>query len=324
MCIELDTKLSCLNLSSLLSSNAIEKHDIADDCANWQKGVKSFKDHAHKYDLESVFLVPLQFDRGNPVGPFVNLLDNFQNISDTQVYEWQLYLNERASSVDIESLEWAQEVLVKTMDDALETAVDDALESVAFMHRGAITTFKLMVNKMVLMNQESIDALHEYLRNFDIRNVDGENVAIASSRLRAVIRALDTEGLPANVVNSLLKGFSHASNAQFTELCVTLRSLHSSSMHKTMIGAMNKKAQCFLILKDLEVNFNDQTAGKKWNFTHDGAAFRASYNTYLQVNAAEGRVPYKEWIETCTCNNCGEIRHLLQNCTKPQRERQFC
>ena len=34
VCIELDTKISCLNLSSLLSSNAIEKYDIIDDCAN--------------------------------------------------------------------------------------------------------------------------------------------------------------------------------------------------------------------------------------------------------------------------------------------------
>ena len=140
------------------------------------------------------------------------------------------------------------------------------------------------------MNQESIDALHEYLRTFDIRNVDGENVGIACSRLKAIVRALDNDGLPANVVHNWLNGFSHASSTQFKELCITLRSLHSSSMDNEIIGRMGKKQQCFLIFNDLETNFNDQTTGKKWNFGHDGAAFRASYNLYLRTNVA-GRVP---------------------------------
>ena len=143
------------------------------------------------------------------------------------------------------------------------------------------------------MNQESINALHEYLHTCDIRNIDGENIGIAYSRLKVVIRALDNDGLPANAVNSLLSGLSHASNTQFKEPCITLRSLCSSSMHNVMIGRMTTKQLCFLIFNDLETNFNDQTAGKKWNFGHDGATFRASYNLYLQTNVA-GKVHYEE------------------------------
>ena len=128
------------------------------------------------------------------------------------------------------------------------------------------------------------------------RNIDGDNVGFACSCLKAIVRALDNNGLPANVVYSLLDGFSHASNTRFKELCITLTSLHSSSMHNAMIGRMTAKQLCFLVLGDLETNFNDQTAGKKWNFGHDGATFRASYNIYLQSNVA-GMVPYNEWIK---------------------------
>ena len=139
-------------------------------------------------------------------------------------------------------------------------------------------------------------------------------------RLKAIGRALDNDGLPANVVYSMLDGFSRASNTRFKELCITLRSLHSSSMHNAMIGRMTAKQLCFLILGDLETNFNDQTAGKKWNFGHEGAAFRATYNTYLQSNVA-GMVPYKEWIEKRKCFNCGETGHIAPNCPKPPNER---
>ena len=86
-----------------------------------------------------------------------------------------------------------------------------------------------------------------------------------------------------------------------------------------MIGRMTTKQLCFLILSDLETNFNDQTAGKKWNFGQDGATFRASYNIYLQSNVA-GTIPYKEWIEKRECHNCGELGHIARNC--PHRDRQ--
>ena len=150
----------CTNLSTLISSSEVDKHDIADDCANWQKGIKSFKDHAHKHDLESLYYIPSSFAaNGRPVGPYTNLLEHFRSISDTQVFTWQKYLNENASSVDIESGEWAEGILIKTIDDQLKTAVEDALGHVQRSEQGAITTFKIMSNKMVLMNQESIDAL---------------------------------------------------------------------------------------------------------------------------------------------------------------------
>ena len=48
--------------------------------------------------------------------------------------------------------------------------------------------FKIMTNDhMALRNQETIDAMHEWLRTFDIRNTNGQNVAVAVGKCRAVI-----------------------------------------------------------------------------------------------------------------------------------------
>ena len=51
--------------------------------------------------------------------------------------------------------------------------------------------FKIATNHMVLRNQELIDSLNEWIRSFDIRKVSGENVSIAVTKCKAVIRALD-------------------------------------------------------------------------------------------------------------------------------------
>ena len=82
------------------------------------------------------------------------------------------------------------------MTAELKTLVFDDMENLELTANGAITMFKISTNHMVLRNQESIDSLHEWIRAFDIQKVSGENVSIAVTQCKAVIRALDGFSLP--------------------------------------------------------------------------------------------------------------------------------
>ena len=112
-----------------------------------------------------------------------------------------------------------------------------------------------MVDEMVLVNQETLDALACWLREFDICCFDGQNVKTTLSQCRAVIRALDEHGLPKNMVRNLLNGFAFASNEEFRQQCATLSAVHRSSYLIFGMDSKNPKKVAFAIMKDLESTF---------------------------------------------------------------------
>ena len=93
------------------------------------------------------------------------------------------------------------------MSSELKALVHDDLMELPESEKGAVPMLKLMTNHMVLRNQEYVDALNDYIRTFDIRCFDGENVTTACTQLRAILRALDVYGLPANALRNILAGF---------------------------------------------------------------------------------------------------------------------
>jgi len=140
---------------------------------------------------------------------------------------------------------------------------------------------------MVLCKQETVDALQYWIRNFSIRQIDGENVSAACTQCKGVIRALDGIGLSNNVLQCLLDGFAQASNESFKALCVSL----STTLHSTILqngsANMSTKQKCFAVLKDLKTLFIELSTSRKWGGAgHDGATFRASLNDKMMIMAA--------------------------------------
>ena len=163
------------------------------------------------------------------------------------------------------------------MNDELRTLVNDSMKEANAT--GAIVMYKLMTDHMVLRNQESIDALLEWIRHFDIRRYDGQNVKTAASQVRAVTRALEGFGLPGNIIRCILDGFAFADNAKFKSLCVTLGTLErASSIHAGRPEA-SLKQKCFAMLRDLEICFTDISAVHQWDGVgHVGATYFAGFD----------------------------------------------
>ena len=147
------------------------------------------------------------------------------------------------------------------MADELKTLVYDDLDEIDCV--GDITMFKTMINHMVLCNQESIDALYNWLCIFDICQYDGQNISIATGQIRAVIWVLNGFGLPTNLIRCLLGGFAHPASAPFNALCTTLVTMERASTVQQDQGLILKH-KYFSILKDLEICFTDLSVVHKW------------------------------------------------------------
>ena len=323
--VALTDKLACNNVLSIITSDDLGKHDLAADCQQWQVAIRSFKRVLTENDMMTPFMVPSKFDINDPTktrGPFTNLLDDFHKISDEIAQLWQQYLGKHAAPVELESDAWAVTIMEKSMTAELKTLVFDDMQELDSSVIGAITMFKLTSNHMVMRNQESIDALQEWLRNFDIRKVKGENVSIACTQVKAVIRALDGFGLPTNTLRCILGGFAHASSAHFKQLCVTLSTMNRSVLMQSMHSNQTVKQKCFAVLKDLETTYIDLSTGHKWDGVgQTNSAFVAQplqevITTRDQAYAMAARhdVPFDEWVKDKTCHACRKKGHIKPDC----------
>ena len=327
VCVTLDDELCCNNVLSLLTQDDITNHDIASDCQKWQVSIRGFTKRCETNDMLTPFSIPARFNENDPAsvrGPFVSLLTHFSTIEEEAVLSWQRFFNKFAAPVEIESAAWALDILEKSMTADLKTLVNDDYELVDAEAKGAITVFKIMTNHMVLRNQETVDTLNDWLRHFDIRQINGQNVSVAAGKCRAVIRALDGFGLPSNVLRCLLDGFAHADNESFKNLCVTLSTMNRSALMQQGLSHLTQKQKCFEVLKDLEITYIALSTQHKWLATgHSGSAFIGDIQedeTYARAMAARQRLPFDEWVKTIDCKNCGKKGHIAKDCPDKKKK----
>ncbi len=124
-------KLACSNITSLMTSADVGKHNIADDCQQWQDSLREYGDILHQNDMTTLFMIPTEFDINDTTkikGPYINLLTDFDKISIETACRWQKYLLRCAADVELERTVWAEGVMKYNMNDELKTQVHDSME----------------------------------------------------------------------------------------------------------------------------------------------------------------------------------------------------
>ena len=207
----LPIKLTTSIIMSLSNTTEIDEHKIAADCKNWQDALRGLTDRLTKFDMTSIFAVPARFDEVagtiEPGTKFINILEKWDGVDLKECARWTLFMNGMASDEDIESDTWAQVIMSKSMDDDLLGSVMDEFDRLEEEEQSAVTMFKIMIDIMVIRNQEALDALQTFIKDFDIRAYDGQNVSKAASHLKAVLRALGKD-IPANAARSIVNGMA--------------------------------------------------------------------------------------------------------------------
>lgn len=316
--------LGVSKIMQVLASNNPAEFNLAVDAQTHQVSLRTLRDVFYGHDMVTPFMIPKHFDLDDPSsvkGPYVNLLETPTLISDEKVYDWMRFLKKFAAQVELESALWAGEIIEMSMDPELKARVHDDLEELPENVKGGVTLFKIMTKHMIMQSQEITDGLHEWIRNFDIRQYDGENITVAVGHCKAVLRALESSGVPTNAPRAFLDGFAKASTPEFVQLCVSLATtLKSPLLQSQQQANMPVKKLCFHMFQDLENLFIEKQSRYLWLGTgHDGKAFRASLSREdLEANAARRLKPYDEWLADTVCYVCGKNGHKARDC--PERQ----
>ena len=282
VCRQIYPNFANSDLAKLVSSASISNFDIAKDAMLWQQSIQAFWNHLQAYDMSAIMKIPDSFDllSGSSIlaaRHFHNIVIDHKTIDEDTCRKWQEWLYAYGLFEDVESNNWMMSILELSMSKTLRAAVLSDIESLPEIQRGAITTWYFLVKRVVLRNQEGKDLLVEYINSFDIRNYNNQAVDEAVLFIKAVIRALDANDLPSNLVRKILTGMSHASNASFKELCVTTLALQSSSVYKKLYSHLSSVAELNMHLSDLEAKYSELTGGKTWDGTgFEAATFKAS------------------------------------------------
>ena len=327
----LPIKLTTSIIMSLSNTTEIDEHKIAADCKNWQDALRGLTDRLTKFDMTSIFAVPARFDEVagtiEPGTKFINILEKWDGVDLKECARWTLFMNGMASDEDIESDTWAQVIMSKSMDDDLLSSVMDEFDRLEEEEQSAVTMFKIMIDIMVIRNQEALDALQTFIKDFDIRAYDGQNVSKAASHLKAVLRALGKD-IPANAARSIVNGMAYADNKEFKDLCTASGAYFSSSFITSTLPAhlRDPKECCLTLLRDFETRYQQLMTAKKWNsVTHKASTFTAQLadmsDDDYEAYAARALLPFEEWVKAIRCNFCGELGHIKADCPKNPHRR---
>jgi hypothetical protein len=207
------------------------------------------------------------------------------------------------TDVEIESDNWLNDMLQISMEPTLHS--DSDLHGIPLHQRCSMTTFRCIINCMVVKNQEARDALETYIKTFDIKMFPGENVPTACLRLKAVAQALEDKCLPTNTICKVLEGFAKSSTDSSNAFCASQIALCRGSFYCNLMQSTSLQQQLHNVLNDLKATNLDLVGGKLWagiTASPHGSSFvagDANNDEIAQARtmAAMKNLPWDEWVK---------------------------
>ena len=325
----MEPKLSANNISRIITSTDASSFDVAADALSWQSHLQTIRKFCVQYDMTSLLQVPTGVDLSNPANvasatKFKHAIDDWSNLEDDDYHKWQEFIRRYGSPVELESDNWLDDTLQLSMEKTLRAEVESDISHIPSSKRGSLTTLRCIIKRMVIKNQESRDALENYIKSFDITKFPGENVPIACLRLKAVAKALGNDDLPKNIIRKVLEGFSKSSTKTFNDVCASQIALRRGSLIQDIVKSTSLYTQLVGLLTDLENAYLELVGGQLWEGVgHPGldqhnSSFKAKIvgKPPNPKNLRDG-LPWEEWVKKyAKCNHCGEVGHIRPNCSK--------
>jgi hypothetical protein len=255
---------------------------------------------------------------------FKDAIDDWLTLEDKVYFEWQEFLLRYGSNEETTSDNWLEDVLLLLMEPTLHAEVESHIVSMPRQQRGSITTLHCIIKQMVIKNQEAKDALENYIKDFDITKIPGENVPTACLCLKAVARALGDGDLPSNTICKVFEGFGKNSTKSFNDFYSSQIALCRGCFYTNIMKGKSLQSQLCNLLDDIEMTYLDLVGGNKWdgivastvqssfisNGPHDDGDEREA-----RALAAKSNIPWNEWVKLyAKCHHCGAKGHIHPHC----------
>ncbi len=270
---------------------------------------------------------------------FGDAIDDWQALNNAVYFNWQEFILQSGPDFEIKSDNWLDNTLQMSLEKTLHAEVESDLCSLPISRQGSLTTLLYIIKRLVVKNQEAMDALQEHLKTFDIRKFAGENVPLASLCLKAVATSLGSNNLTTKVIRKLLEGFAKSATVSFNEVCMSQLALLCGSISQKLFKDTFLHTQLIDVLNDLESVYLDLVSGKLWagvNATPQASSFKAALANGDDANIvvlatvkhmpvdlkvcmlmAVKTLPWEEWVKLyATCHHCREKGHIRPMCPK--------
>jgi hypothetical protein len=319
LCVKLAHDFQLTDYGKLMSPDS--DFDVASMTVENQEVIDDFTKFATEVDALDIFKIP-----DIPISSYSdirlvmaasstsNLLEKPQDIPFEMVKRHQMFVNLECDPVEAESSDMCKDVLEKSTESTLRLRVKQIHENLPKAEQGGITFFKILMDEAYKSSFESKQGLIKWMKAFDVRNYDGENVSVATTHFKAVLKALG-EHAPPEPVRIMLKGLSQASNKEFQTLCHTQTGILDTVFYKRqLLSDKTTPAQEVDEFATIVVGrYSSLNLDMEWSgLNHKGSVFKASLvpagtQGAFVADKPKAELPFTEWWDqqTCKLEGCG-------------------
>jgi len=312
-CVAIEPKFSPMDFSKLVSHGASE--DLGTMVLAQQTMMDKFRSWCQTVDVAYIFRVPSlsEFHDHQAVAsaPRVDLLTQYKAVPLGAVLQYQAFVNKWRSDVDVESCDWALQVLELSTVPTLLVQIKQSYDILPQIQQGGLTLFKLLVDKLDAKSFENTKLLQDYITSFRLDKIPGENVSLGSSCFKAAAKMLSRSDLPTDLLQHFLRGMSACGNEEFRSICSSQLGFLSTPMYEewSICKSPDILVQLDVFASKLETKYDALKASKAWAGTTRPDSTFPAVSSQTPPTAPRGvpRSPdpaWQRWFDSQVCEIC--------------------
>ena len=246
-------------------------------------------------------------------GHTINLLSKWDQIGNSkaitisqiaETVEWIRSFSDSNSDTYIEDLDWSHHHLLNSLEPELFESVLSILRyDYTPSQQGGPLTFSVIIDQVINLSDSAIDHMISNIRNFDIKQVDGENIDTICRRFRYAFKRLENNGSLSNdLTRSLSDVFTKTSHSAFNDLM--------KQWFLSIENGLIPKPSYLEVLAKAKQHYSNFKCSGLWSKATSPTTSLFTASTDSESRNSKGGKPLK-------CHWCGG-NHIRPNCPKFQ------
>jgi hypothetical protein len=249
-----------------------------------------------------IFIKPIKIHTGIPaiMPPTLPLIDYIDDLNLKLVHATMKFTQYYGQEYDLQDLQWTQELLENSCDEALRAKIIKKVQSVPDVEMGGAVFYYIMMQLSHIDTKKAVMSLLDKIGSLSIAQVPGENVCNVVSLIRGVLTRLRAVRMvPFDFTMTVINIMETSTVPEFTSFFTQMR--HTGWMEK-MCGQLPGKQFVDKILETVETRYLEMLN---------------SEGTWTGIGKPKSAFMTGRTGTPITCHHCGKEGHICPNC--PER-----
>lgn len=210
-----------------------------------------------------------RFDPVNGVGNIVDFSEEWDRIGNDKKYTlsmiaeanlWDQRYTKEEYDITLQDAQYVHTLLINSMSEELKDEVlGDLRRNFSEYGVSGSLTFAIMINKVINLSESAIDGLKKCLKEQNISEIPGQNVALLTRRMHYGLNRLKhNDASPRNVQTMIFDVMSSSSVPEFDEWIKVYKNL-------TDLCPKSQMPDYVQLLNDIDDKYKELCGGGKWH-----------------------------------------------------------